>query len=247
MASDHDTKTRILEAAGPIFAEKGFDGATAREICDAAGVNIAAVNYYFGSKEQLYVEAVKHAIPAIGTDFMQTAGSTDAPAEERLAGFIRTLVAHMVGEPQPAWKSKLIMREMLEQSTGCREYFLEHVRNNLNALLSILDELLPAATPRHRRYQTAFSIIAQCVHYRGAFQLIQAVVPAELHRRYFTSEHIAKHIIQVVFAALGLGQTLPECLCEEAAEKREAPPDSPNGTGASGNGASDLPARSNRK
>ena len=56
-----DTATRILDAAGPIFADKGFDRATVRDICQAAGVNLAGVNYYFRDKERLYIEAVKQA------------------------------------------------------------------------------------------------------------------------------------------------------------------------------------------
>jgi AcrR family transcriptional regulator len=61
MSSPEDPRRRLLEAAGQIFAEKGFEGATVREIKDRAGVNIAAVNYYFQSKERLYIEAVKNA------------------------------------------------------------------------------------------------------------------------------------------------------------------------------------------
>jgi AcrR family transcriptional regulator len=45
-----DTATRVLNAAGLIFAEKGFKDATVREICSAAGVNLASVNYYFRDK-----------------------------------------------------------------------------------------------------------------------------------------------------------------------------------------------------
>ena len=48
-------------AAGEIFAERGFDGTTVRDICQRAGANIAAVNYYFGDKQRLYVEAVVQA------------------------------------------------------------------------------------------------------------------------------------------------------------------------------------------
>ena len=56
------TRDRLLMAAGEVFAEKGFDKATVREICQAANVqNIAAVNYYFGDKERLYIESVKRA------------------------------------------------------------------------------------------------------------------------------------------------------------------------------------------
>ena len=48
------TKAKLLEAAGEEFADKGFEKATIRGICELAGANIAAVNYHFGDKEQLY-------------------------------------------------------------------------------------------------------------------------------------------------------------------------------------------------
>ena len=51
-------KNRILLAAGRIFADKGFRCSTVREICDAADVNIASVNYYFGDKKNLYQETL---------------------------------------------------------------------------------------------------------------------------------------------------------------------------------------------
>ena len=56
-----DTKLRILEAAGRTFAERGFREATVRDICQAAGSNIASINYHFGDKERLYIESVKLA------------------------------------------------------------------------------------------------------------------------------------------------------------------------------------------
>ena len=61
METQDPTKVRLLEAAGEEFAGKGFDAARVRTICERAGANVAAVNYHFGDKEQLYVETVLDA------------------------------------------------------------------------------------------------------------------------------------------------------------------------------------------
>src|SRR5271163_4722221 len=55
------TREHLLEAAGHVFAQKGFEGTTAKEICERAGTNTAAVNYYFGGIEALYGAVMEEA------------------------------------------------------------------------------------------------------------------------------------------------------------------------------------------
>ena len=55
---DATTRRRLLEVAGEVFGEQGFDRATGKEICRRAGVNTAGVNYHFGGMEGLYVAVV---------------------------------------------------------------------------------------------------------------------------------------------------------------------------------------------
>ena len=50
----HGARSRLVLAALRQFAEKGFEAATTREICEAAGANISAIRYYFGDKAGLY-------------------------------------------------------------------------------------------------------------------------------------------------------------------------------------------------
>ncbi len=54
------TKARLIEAAGEVFARRGFRSATVREICSRAGVHVGAVNYHFRDKEGLYTAVLDH-------------------------------------------------------------------------------------------------------------------------------------------------------------------------------------------
>ena len=61
-----DTRDRIVAAATGLFAEKGLAGATVREICRAAGVNVALVNYHFKSKSGLYKACIERIFATAG-------------------------------------------------------------------------------------------------------------------------------------------------------------------------------------
>lgn len=66
-ATTTDTKTQILDVAERLLAEKGFSGTTLRNIVSDAGVNLAAVHYHFGSKEELFRAVVQRsAVPIVG-------------------------------------------------------------------------------------------------------------------------------------------------------------------------------------
>ena len=85
-----NTRTRVLDAASKLFAEKGFRSTTVAAICKQANANIAAVNYYFGGKEDLYRRAWRHAHDKTLAQVPPDGGiAPDAPPAERLRGRIR--------------------------------------------------------------------------------------------------------------------------------------------------------------
>src|SRR5689334_18729350 len=103
-----DTRTRLLDAAGQVFAENGFKAATVREICRRAGAkNIAAVNYYFRDKEQLYRATLQHAFFC----GMEQMPAPDFPpnftAEQKLGRLIYMITRHLV-ELQQTWHMQLL-------------------------------------------------------------------------------------------------------------------------------------------
>ncbi|MBW3597425.1 MAG: CerR family C-terminal domain-containing protein [Planctomycetes bacterium] len=198
-----DAKTRLLQAAGPVFADKGFQAATVREICELAGVNVASINYYFGDKERLYVEAVKEArrIKADRTPFPDW--PADVAPETRLRQFVETLLTRLLSADAVPWPTRLMMREILDPGSACKELAQEYFRPEFEMLLGILDEMLPPDTPDYRRRQLGFSVVGQCVFYRLAGGVVSALVDEEELSERYDAEDLANHITRFTLAALG--------------------------------------------
>ncbi|HYW78849.1 MAG TPA: CerR family C-terminal domain-containing protein, partial [Thermoguttaceae bacterium] len=113
-----DTRQRLLEAAGEVFAAKGYQAATVRDICGRADANLAAVNYHFGDKERLYVEAVRQAHSS-GHDEPSPNWKSQTPPQAKLGDFVRRLLTRLLDPLRPAWHAKLMAREMIEPSAAC--------------------------------------------------------------------------------------------------------------------------------
>ncbi|NNC88848.1 MAG: TetR/AcrR family transcriptional regulator [Akkermansiaceae bacterium] len=98
------TRERILEAAEGLFAERGFEVVSLRDITSLAGANVAAVNYHFGSKEKL-VDAVveRHATPvnrkrmAMLDEAEERHAGGPVPVREILEAFLNPLIEHISG------------------------------------------------------------------------------------------------------------------------------------------------------
>src|SRR2546426_9063981 len=110
-----ETRQRLLEAAGEVFAAQGFRTATVREICRRARANLAAVNYHFGDKERLYGAVLQYTLRYALQKYPPTLGlSVVATAEERLQAFIRSFLLRLLDDGLPAWHGKLMAHEIAE-------------------------------------------------------------------------------------------------------------------------------------
>ena len=203
MTTHDDTQDRLLQAAGELFAEKGFEGTTVRDICQRADAgNIAAVNYYFRDKERLYIEAVKSACLRQAQDFPFPDWPPETRPQVKLGDFIRVLLHRMLGDNSPPWARELFLRELAHPTAACTEFVQSVVRPNAEILSRILAELLPKVAEPKRRL-IAFSIVGQCFFYRVAQPIVaQLVGEEEIHN--YDSSLLAEHITEFSFAALGL-------------------------------------------
>ena len=106
------TKKRLLQAAAEIFAAKGFRDATVAEICEAAGANIAAVNYHFGDKSKLYSEVWHYLFTCANEQFPIPKDHTDTGAEEWLRQVIQSRIKCIESKGPAGLFPQLIHREM---------------------------------------------------------------------------------------------------------------------------------------
>src|ERR1700730_7222176 len=135
------TEKRLLEAAGEVFAEHGYRGATVRQICEKAGANIAAVNYHFRDKDGLYMAVLRFVhkthVDKYPPDFGLSPGAT---AEQRLRAYIRSFLYRIFAEGRPGWRMKLMTREMMEPTLALDTLVEEAARPLHQELASIVRE-----------------------------------------------------------------------------------------------------------
>jgi len=112
------TQERILSAATEVFAEQGFHKTTIREICSRAGVNVASVNYHFGSKENLYREVCLHALglSARSQNHGRHLPEEMLSPEEQLERFIHSFLCEILDQSTNVHASKIMVWEMNEPS-----------------------------------------------------------------------------------------------------------------------------------
>src|SRR3954466_1210190 len=92
------TREQLLENAGQVFSEKGYDGATGKEICERCGANAAAVVYHFGGMESLYREVLPEAPRRLAPSEALAAGvAKERDARRKLAIFIGMLASRITG------------------------------------------------------------------------------------------------------------------------------------------------------
>lgn len=145
-----DTKTRLLDAAERVFGEQGFAAASLRAITAEAGVNLAAANYHFGSKELLYLAMFQRRVAPMnarrlaGLDRLeQLHGERQLPLEPVLEAFLRPAL-ELARDPDAARFLRVIGRMHAEGDELCRklEQEFETVkRRYLAALQRALPEL----------------------------------------------------------------------------------------------------------
>jgi AcrR family transcriptional regulator len=105
------TRLNLLEAAGEVFRKKGYWNSTNEDICNRANANLAAINYHFGSKENLYIEAWKYSFEKSIVKHPSDGGArSNDPAEKRLRGRVLSFLKR-IADPE-THEIDIMLKEM---------------------------------------------------------------------------------------------------------------------------------------
>ncbi len=206
------TEEQLLEAAGEIFAEHGYRAATIRQICEKAGVNIAAVNDHFGDKDGLYREVLRFVHNAhVKKHPLKLGLSAGATPEQKLAAYIRSLLYRIFDEGRPGWHMKLMAREMMEPTRAFSMLVKEGARPLHQELASLVREFLGSRASDEVVRLCTLSILGQSLYYRRAQPVISRLYPQQKYGPK-EIEKLVEHITE--FSLLALRGLSKKMKCE---------------------------------
>jgi TetR/AcrR family transcriptional regulator, regulator of cefoperazone and chloramphenicol sensitivity len=156
IAPDLGARARLLDAAAEIFGTYNLEGATTRQLAERAEVNQAAIPYYFGGKEGLYLATIEHFFsvhaPKIGSVVAEiesrlTAKNIDrGEALDLLKRLLGTMLEVLLRQQTNRSFGRIIIREQMQPTKAfdlIYERVIRHVHQTVSALLAILLEREP--------------------------------------------------------------------------------------------------------
>jgi AcrR family transcriptional regulator len=166
MKQRKSTRERILDAAERLFAERGFDGASLRAITSGAGVNLAAVNYHFRSKNDLIHEVFACRLAPINArriamlDACEAeAGNGVVPLEEVVRAFVEPLLRPEGIAPAGRLSLQTLLGRMYaEPGRNVRRIFLGEMEEVVRRFRTAFQRALPEAPPADIFWRLHFTI-----------------------------------------------------------------------------------------
>lgn len=195
------TRERLLDEAERLFARKGYAAVTVRQITSAAGTNLAAVNYHFGNKHNLYMEVFR-------TRWLDRAVRVRQPLEDlakkeniTLEEVVHTLANAFLRGPltreERELHTKLIGREMENPSEAFEVLAEGAIKPMLRLGCSLLQRALPHPVSEDKLRLFALSLFSQTIY----FNFARPVVSMATGREY-TSEFVNEIINHITSFAL---------------------------------------------
>jgi len=205
--SSAETRRRVLVAAEKLFAERGIEGVSIRDITHAADVNLAAINYHFGTKQGLAAEVIKHCLAPLNVkrlellDAVETkAGNRPPKLEAVLEAMIRPAVERGF-DKQPGSETflRLTGRCLSEPNAEIKQLVHSHFEKLIRRFDAAFLRALPGLDPEELFWRITF--IHGALHYSLLTCGMQKALPFKM-RKNLDAKGLVHRL--VAFTAAGL-------------------------------------------
>ena len=176
---DEHPRNKLVLAALKLFAEKGFGGASTRDIAEAAGANVSAIRYYFGDKAGLYRAAFTEPL-----NEMPQQGCADIdlslPLSDALQHFFADFLAPLKRGEAVRLVMKMHFREMIEPTGAWDEAIEAEIKPQHAAVVRLLQRHFDLVAVDLDVQRLAFAIVGMAVQYYVGLDVVAAIAPAVL-------------------------------------------------------------------
>jgi AcrR family transcriptional regulator len=155
-----ETRSRILNSACELFAERGYRAARVADICKRAGANVAAVNYYFGDKANLYTEAWQEAFEKCALP--KSPDSANTLPEDQLQIYICSLMQNYMDPDTQGQFTRLYLMELVNPTGLIRNMWHDLIEPRRQILLGIIRKIMETKVTDETVLFCEMSIISQC-------------------------------------------------------------------------------------
>ena len=194
------TRAKIMEAAGQLFTERGFNGVTVRDIAKKADTHLSALNYHFGSKEALYRDVLLHAcrsslLSPEEREYLQNLDPHDA-----LFLFVKESISQYSKQTESNWELAIIDRECWYPSPVFEEVVDEFFRPETNFLAEIISRISGKPPQSHEIRFATIGLIGLLSLFGYYSHYVNAIAPG-LRKIFHEDDWLVKNIIHMVLEA----------------------------------------------
>jgi AcrR family transcriptional regulator len=195
-----DTRARLLKAAVEVFAERGFENSTIREICSRANANVALIHYHFGDKLELYREVLRFVITCGAPS--HHAHPPHSHPEDALRQVIGAMVERVLQTGDQAdLRYRLMLHEFAQPSTATATVMHEVMRPMYDRLREIVGAILELPPDHEKTRLSVHSVIGQIAYYARSAPMLRTLWP-EMKMTEVQRSLVANHIADFSMAYL---------------------------------------------
>jgi len=209
--SSKGVQDRLLDAAEELFCEHGFEGTGIRDIATAASCNIASVNYYFGSKEKLYIEVWRRHLALMrdtritSIEKVMSQDTGEPRLEDLLSSYANAFIEPLVGKSKGGRFIKLMAREMIDRHLPQNMFLEEMIMPVMTALQQALVKICPTLEESKARL-AILSVVGQLIHTVAAETMFEQTDNPDMPK--FDLTEVVDHIVK--FSAAGIRAMVKE-------------------------------------